>query len=108
VESGNYCASSCPLAFAGGVERRAGAKAAIGVHQVSAVGPTELSQADAMENAQRISATAQKYLRDMGIDLGVWLHAMETPSDSLYYFTSAELLELRLATAVDDPRTVKR
>jgi hypothetical protein len=109
VESGNYCASSCPLAFAGGVERRAGAKAAIGVHQVSAAGPAELSQADAMENAQRISATAQKYLRDMGIDLGVWLHAMETPSDSLYYFTSAELLELKLATAVDDPRkTVKK
>jgi len=110
VQSGNYCASSCPLAFAGGVERHAGEKAAIGVHQVSAAGPVALSQSDAMENAQRISATAQKYLRDMGIDLGVWVHAMETPSDELYYFTSAELLELKLATAVDgpQPRSAKR
>ena len=110
VEAGKYCASSCPLLFAGGVERRAGDKAAIGVHQVSAAGQAELSQANAMENAQRISATAQKYLRDMGVDLAVWVHAMETPSDELYYFTPAELLELKLATAVDgpQPRSAKR
>src|SRR5207253_8838069 len=37
VEAGKTCASSCPLVFAGGVERRAGANAAIGVHQVAAV-----------------------------------------------------------------------
>ena len=98
VEGGRYCASSCPLVFAGGTERRAGAKAAIGVHQVFAVGQTELSQADGMDSAQRISATAQKYLRDMGVDLGVWVHAMETPRDELYYFQPAELLELKLAT----------
>ena len=98
VEGGRYCASSCPLVFAGGVERRAGAKAAIGVHQVFAVGQTALSQADGMDSAQRISATAQKYLRDMGVDLGVWVHAMETPRDELYYFQPAELLELKLAT----------
>jgi len=98
VEAGRYCASSCPLVFAGGAERRAGAKAAIGVHQVFAVGQTELSQADGMDSAQRISATAQKYLRDMGVDLGVWVHAMETPRDELYYFQPAELLELKLAT----------
>jgi hypothetical protein len=32
VEAGKYCASSCPLVFAGGVERRAGDRATIGVH----------------------------------------------------------------------------
>ena len=37
VEAGKYCASSCPLVFAGGIERRAGDKAAIGVHQVAAL-----------------------------------------------------------------------
>ena len=37
VENGRYCASSCPLVFAGGAERRAGPKAAIGVHQVFAL-----------------------------------------------------------------------
>ena len=41
VEAGKYCASSCPLVFAGGVERRAGDKAAIGVHQVAAIGSVE-------------------------------------------------------------------
>jgi hypothetical protein len=99
VEGGRYCASSCPLVFAGGVERRAGAKAAIGVHQVSAA-TRDLSGADGMENAQRVSAQAQTYLRAMGIDLGVWVHAMETPPDELFYFKPEELLELKLATSV--------
>jgi len=44
VVSGRYCASSCPLVFAGGVERRAGEKAAIGVHQVAAIKSAILSQ----------------------------------------------------------------
>jgi hypothetical protein len=98
VLDSRYCASSCPLVFAGGVERRAGAKAAIGVHQISAVGD-RLSGEQAMQEAQKISASCQKYLRDMGIDLGVWLHAMETPSAQLYYFKPAELIELKLVTA---------
>jgi hypothetical protein len=34
----------------------------------------------------------------MGVDLGVWVHAMQTPKDELYYFTSKELLDLKLAT----------
>jgi hypothetical protein len=100
VEAGRYCASSCPLVFAGGVERRAGDKAAIGVHQVFAA-TAELSGSDGMENAQRISALVQKYLRDMGVDLGVWVHAMETPREQLYYLKPAELLELKLATVAD-------
>jgi len=109
VEAGKYCASSCPLVFAGGVERRAGDRAAIGVHQVAAIysvvnGPPR----DEMSVAQNISARCQRYLADMGVNLQVWVHAMETPSDSLYYFTSAELLELKLATAIDGPRSAKR
>ena len=100
VEGGRYCASSCPLVFAGGVERRAGAKAAIGVHQVSAAAVRELSGAAGMENAQRVSAEAQNYLRSMGVDLGVWVHAMATPPDELFYFKPEELLALKLATAV--------
>ncbi len=100
VESGKYCASSCPLIFAGGVERRAGEKAAIGVHQVFAApgsgGPA--NGANGMDSAQRISAQCQKYLRDMGVDLGVWVHAMETPKEELFYFKPEELLSLKLAT----------
>ncbi len=97
VESGKYCASSCPLVFAGGVERRAGEKAAIGVHQVFAA-PGSVTAGNGMDSAQRISAQCQKYLRDMGVDLAVWVHAMETPKDELFYFKPDELLSLKLAT----------
>src|SRR5258706_14996844 len=36
VEAGDYCASSCPLVFAGGAERRARHRAAIGVQHGAA------------------------------------------------------------------------
>ncbi len=102
VEDNRYCASSCPLVFAGGVERRAGPKAAIGVHQVFAV-QADMSQSDGMDSAQRISADCQNYLHDMGVDLTVWVHAMETPRDNLFYFKPDELLGLKLATAILNP-----
>ncbi|MDO9411239.1 MAG: hypothetical protein Q7T81_01515 [Pseudolabrys sp.] len=107
VENGRYCASSCPLVFAGGVERKAGPKSAIGVHQVSAATTREMTGAAGMENAQRVSAECQSYLRSMGIDLGVWVRAMETPPDELFYFKSEELLELKLATGVSGKSAVK-
>jgi len=56
VEAGKYCASSCPLVFAGGVERRAGDRAAIGVHQVAAISSVSAAPRDEMDVAQRISA----------------------------------------------------
>lgn len=98
VEAGAYCASSCPLVFAGGHERRAGERAAIGVHQVFAAsnGPVN---GDGMASAQRVSAECQRYLRDMGVDQQVWVHAMETPKDELFYFKPEELIGLKLATS---------
>ena len=98
VEAGKYCASSCPLILAGGIERRAGANASIGVHQISAAGEAELSGSAGMRNAQNISAACQKYLREMDVDLEVWVRAMETPREKLYYFKPAELLALKLVT----------
>jgi hypothetical protein len=98
VENGHYCASSCPLVFAGGAERRAGDKAAIGVHQVTAVGRDGSTPASGAESVQRISAECQRYLREMGIDPLVWVHAMETPAAELFVFKPDELLSLKLAT----------
>jgi hypothetical protein len=100
VEAGKYCASSCPLMFAGGVERRAGNRAAIGVHQVAvsatpALGPPR----DEMSIAQNISARCQRYLGDMGISLQAWVHAMETPHDRLFVFKPDELKSLNIVTA---------
>jgi hypothetical protein len=99
IEPGKYCASSCPLVFAGGVERRAGDKAIIGVHQVAAVGPATGLPRDEMNVAQNISARCQRYLGDMGVNLQVWVHAMETPHDKLFVFKPDELKSLNLATA---------
>lgn len=100
VEAGKYCASSCPLMFAGGVERRAGDKATIGVHQVSAIstvakGPPR----DEMSIAQNISARCQRYLGDMGVNLQVWVHAMETPHDKLFVLKPNELKSLNMVTS---------
>jgi hypothetical protein len=100
VEAGKYCASSCPLVFAAGVERRAGDRAAIGVHQVAAIssvanGPPR----DEMSVAQNISARCQRYLGDMGVNLQVWVHAMETPHDKLFVFKPDELKSLNMVTA---------
>jgi hypothetical protein len=99
VEAGKYCASSCPLLFAGGVERRAGDRAVIGVHQVAAIssvanGPPR----DEMSVAQNISARCQRYLADMGVNLQVWVHAMETPHDKLFVFKADELKSLNMVT----------
>jgi hypothetical protein len=98
VEAGKYCASSCPLVFAGGLERRAGDKAAIGVHQVAAISSANAAPRDEMEVAQRISARCQRYLGDMGISLQVWVHAMETPHDRLFIFKPDELKSLNIVT----------
>jgi hypothetical protein len=100
VEAGKFCASSCPLVFAAGVERRAGDRAAIGVHQVAAIssaanGPPR----DEMNVAQNISARCQRYLADMGVNLQVWVHAMETPPDKLFVFKPDELKSLNMVTA---------
>jgi hypothetical protein len=99
VEAGKYCASSCPLVFAGGVERRAGDKAVIGVHQVAAVASANAMSRDDMDVAQRISARCQRYLGEMGINLQAWVHAMETPHDRLFVFKPDELKSLNIVTA---------
>lgn len=101
VEAGKLCASSCPLMFVGGQERRAGDKAAIGVHQVfAASAPDPNAPRDEMSDAQRISARCQRYLGDMGINLQVWVHAMETPKDRLFVFKPDELKSLNIVTTV--------
>jgi hypothetical protein len=98
VEAGKTCVSACPLVFAGGLERRAGDKAVIGVHQVAAIVSAGGPSRDDMDVAQRVSARCQRYLGDMGINLQVWVHAMETPHDKLFVFRPDELKSLNLVT----------
>src|SRR5690606_9054412 len=104
VAPGALCASSCPLAFAGGRERQATPASAIGVHQVYAALeggalPSGIKAAgDAMSDAQRTTAAITRYLGRMGIDPALWLHALEPPPDRLYYLTPEELTGYRLVT----------
>ncbi|MEA2832406.1 MAG: hypothetical protein QOG66_608 [Methylobacteriaceae bacterium] len=98
VEKDKICVSSCPLVFVGGVKRTAGANAIIGVHQVFAPDPAEAARHDTMSEAQRVSARCQRYLGEMGIDLKMWVHAMETPKDRLFIFPANELRELSIVT----------
>jgi hypothetical protein len=108
VEAGKYCVSSCPLVFAGGVDRRAGDSATIGVHQVAAIRPAANGgpPRDEMSVAQNISARCQRYLGEMGVSLQVWVHAMETPHDKLFVFKPDELKSLNMVTAVAAPAPV--
>lgn len=102
VERTGLCASSCPLIFAAGVGRTAEPGAAIGVHQVFAAQPPgtpRLDGAEGMAQAQRVSAEAQRHLVDMGVDPRMWINAMETPPQEMFYFTAPELRELKLVTS---------
>lgn len=99
VETRALCASSCPLIFAGGVARDAAENAILGVHQVFNAGQTRPTPEQAMSEAQRTTARIARHLDEMGIADGVWIHALETPPDRLYYLTPKEMAEFKLTTA---------
>ena len=104
VADGAMCASSCPLIFASGVTRTAGAHAAIGVHQIYAATiagqPLQGARATgiAMSDTQSTTATITRHLTTMGVDPALWLHALETPPNQLYYFSPEELATYRMVT----------
>jgi hypothetical protein len=95
VADNGYCASSCPLAFAGGVLRQAGTQAMIGVHQIYAVPQGSETWHDGISAAQQISAQCEDYLLAMGVDPGAWIKAMQTPKERLYIFRQDELKSLK-------------
>ena len=92
------CASSCPLVFAGGVAREAEKDAILGVHQVFNAGTERPSAEQAMSGAQSTTARIARHLDEMGIGNGLWIHALETPPDRLYYLTPKEMAEFKLTT----------
>ncbi|QFI70240.1 ATP-dependent Clp protease proteolytic subunit [Sinorhizobium alkalisoli] len=97
VASRALCASSCPIVFAGGVARIAEKDAVVGVHQVfSGSGQTTAEQA--MSAAQSTTARVARHLHSMGIGAGLWINALETPPDRLYYLTAEEMADFNLTT----------
>jgi hypothetical protein len=104
VAAGALCASSCPLIFAAGTTRLASPDAAIGVHQIYAAALAGSVQDNArvaglaMSDAQTITGTIIASLTRSGVDPALWLHALETPPEQLYYFSRDEMVSLRLVT----------
>ena len=98
VASEALCASSCPIVFAGGVSRMAEKDAVIGVHQVFNGGTERPSPEQAMASAQATTARVARHLDEMGIGAQLWINALETPPDRLYYLTPAEMTGFKLTT----------
>ena len=98
VETRALCASSCPIVFAGGVARTAEKDAVIGVHQVFNGSKNRPSAEQAMSSAQSTTARVARHLDAMGIGAGLWINALETPPDRLYYLTPKEMSEFKLTT----------
>lgn len=98
VEGGAICASSCPLALAGGRERMVSPQAAIGVHQFYSGAEDGADPVQATADAQMTAARIARHLGEMGIDPAIWLHALETPPRALYYLREHELRRYRLVT----------
>jgi len=98
VPAGHLCASSCPLVFAGGARRQAGPGAIFGVHQVFAATTGDESAAQALSDAQITTAEITRYLDLMGVSPDLWLHALETPPDKLFYLTANDLGAFNLVT----------
>lgn len=96
IVSRALCASSCPIVFAGGTDRIAEKDAVVGVHQVFNGGRERPPAEQAMSSAQSTTARVARHLDDMGIGSGLWLHALETPPDRLYYLTDKEMRDFRL------------
>lgn len=98
VADGALCASSCPLVLAGGVARAVGQTAAVGVHQFYAGRGMRLAPDQAMADAQATAARIARHLAGMGVDPALWLHALDTPPETLYYLSAAELSRYRMVT----------
>ncbi len=98
IASRGLCASSCPIAFAGGTERVAEKDAVIGVHQVFNGSRERPTAEQAMSSAQSTTARVARHLEEMGIGSGLWLHALETPPDRLYYLSEKEMADFKLVT----------
>jgi hypothetical protein len=99
VETGAVCASSCPLVMAGGVTREAEPGAVIGVHQFYLPVGAEADPARIMADTQLTTAHISRHLESMGVDPRLWLHALDTPPQTLHYISRQEMRKYRLTTA---------
>ena len=96
VLTGHFCASSCPLVFAGGEKRIAEENSAIGVHQFYSTSEDTRSRVEAISGTQFTTAQITRHLEAMGVDPSIWVHALETPPRQLYYLSPEEMKRYKL------------
>jgi hypothetical protein len=89
------CASACIDILAGGVSRYITEKARIGLHQSSA--PSDVGSHN---TGQSYVAASALYLREMGVDPDIALAAASVPPNNMYWISTAEAIETRLATGL--------
>lgn len=100
IDAGALCASSCPLILAAGTTRSVDVKGAVGLHQFYAANDLGgIDPAQAMSDAQATTARISRHLSEMGVDPALWLHALDTPPQSLYYLSRGEMESYRLIQA---------
>ncbi|MCK0167224.1 hypothetical protein MWU52_06650 [Jannaschia sp. S6380] len=99
LPDGAVCLSACPYVFAGGMTRRVGDAARLGVHQHSYGASTILPALLAVEDIQQGQAEVLDHLSAMGIDLRIMGPALATPADEIYILTPEELSEWNVTTA---------
>ena len=64
------------------------------------IGARRLDDVDVDAGVRHAKETADvsRHLEEMGVKSGVWLHALETPPDRLYYLTPEEMKAFALVT----------
>ena len=107
IVDGAFCASACPLIFAGGVERFAGPAAQVGVHQITTVeketeGVEHLTLVRKIYEQAPIDLAVHEYLAAMGVGDPVMDILRKTPAASIRWLSPAELSESRLTTGAID------
>lgn len=91
----NDCLSACAWAFMGGAERLA-SPGAIGVHQSSFLGESDMSVYEAVSAVQDLTADLMQYMVEMGVDLALLQLALRYGAHEIRYITEQELEEFRL------------
>ncbi|MEM0935030.1 MAG: hypothetical protein AAGJ91_03880 [Pseudomonadota bacterium] len=98
VAANRLCLSACPYIFAGGIARRVGAGAALGVHQHFHGENVYLPAFLAIEDIQSGQAEVLAHLVGMGVDPRMMIPAMSTPPAEIYVLLPDELEDYRLVT----------
>jgi hypothetical protein len=107
ITGGATCASACVLMLAGGVERLAGPRALIGVHQTTTLmreseGAAGLKSTRKIYEQPRIDAAVTAYLAAMGVGEPVMTLMRRTSAASIRWLSLSELRDSHLATLALD------